>query len=241
MFQLRTFLQGVVARGTAARLSALSSYIGGKTGTSDDFNDAWFAGFSNDVTIVVWVGYDNAKGKRTLGNGQAGSQGRDADLRADHEDGVGEVRAADAAAAAFARGGAPSDRAADRCAIRPAARRPRRRYRFDVRGAGGGGSRVSGAFMEYFRLDDSGRLNDTQDRLTSRGFGGFGGDDYNPFSGFQSWFGRPAFGPSGFGFPGQGGPYRQWRRAGHTDARRSARSTTAPRSGECNPGDRQGF
>jgi membrane carboxypeptidase/penicillin-binding protein len=37
-------------RGTAARLSSLSAFIGGKTGTSDDFNDAWFAGFSNDVT-----------------------------------------------------------------------------------------------------------------------------------------------------------------------------------------------
>src|SRR6185436_17965344 len=74
VFQLRTFLQGVVARGTAARLSSLSSYLGGKTGTSDEFNDAWFVGFSNDVTIAVWVGYDNAKGKRTLGSGQAGSK-----------------------------------------------------------------------------------------------------------------------------------------------------------------------
>ena len=74
VFQLRSMLQGVVARGTAARLSALSPYIGGKTGTSDDFNDAWFASFSNDVTVVVWVGYDNAKGKRTLGQGQAGSK-----------------------------------------------------------------------------------------------------------------------------------------------------------------------
>src|SRR6185295_4360365 len=45
VFQIRTFLQGVVARGTAARLNGLSSYIAGKTGTSDDFNDAWFAGF----------------------------------------------------------------------------------------------------------------------------------------------------------------------------------------------------
>ena len=74
MFQLRTLLQGVVARGTAARLSSLSHFIGGKTGTSDEFNDAWFAGFSNDVTVVVWMGYDNAKGKRTLGNGQAGGK-----------------------------------------------------------------------------------------------------------------------------------------------------------------------
>ena len=57
-------------------------------------------------------------------------------------------------------------------------------------------------------LDDSGRLNDTQERLTSRGFGGFGGDDYNPFfRTFQSWFGR-ADGPSGFGLPGyQSGPF----------------------------------
>ena len=117
VFQLRTMLQGVVARGTAARLSALSAYIGGKTGTSDDFNDAWFAGFSNDITVVVWVGYDNAKGKRTLGPGQAGSQGRDPDLRADHAGRLGELRAADAAAAALAGGGAPSDRAADRRAI----------------------------------------------------------------------------------------------------------------------------
>jgi hypothetical protein len=74
--------------------------------------------------------------------------------------------------------------------------------RFDVRGAGGGGgNRISGAFMEYFRTDDSGRINDTQERLTSRGFG-FGGDDFSPF--FQSWFGRPAY-PSGFGY--QSGPY----------------------------------
>ena len=63
-----------MARGTAARMSPLSQYIGAKTGTSDDFNDAWIAGFSNDITVVVWVGYDNAKGKRTLGNGQAGGR-----------------------------------------------------------------------------------------------------------------------------------------------------------------------
>ena len=61
-------LQGVVARGTAARLERASRRTSrGKTGTSDEWNDAWFVGFSNDVTIAVWVGYDNAKGKRTLG------------------------------------------------------------------------------------------------------------------------------------------------------------------------------
>jgi penicillin-binding protein 1A len=74
-FQLRTMLQGVVARGTARAIGNLSAYVGGKTGTSDNENDAWFIGFSNDVTIGVWVGYDNADGiRRTLGNDQAGAR-----------------------------------------------------------------------------------------------------------------------------------------------------------------------
>ena len=73
-FQLRTILQGVLARGTARSIGHLSSFVGGKTGTSDDENDAWFVGFSNDVTIAVWVGYDNKRGKRTLGGGQTGGK-----------------------------------------------------------------------------------------------------------------------------------------------------------------------
>jgi penicillin-binding protein 1A len=74
-FQLRTMLQGVVARGTARAIGQLSPYVGGKTGTSDDENDAWFVGFTNDITIGVWVGYDNASGKRrTLGGGQTGGR-----------------------------------------------------------------------------------------------------------------------------------------------------------------------
>ncbi len=73
-YQLKTMLQGVVARGTAAAAADLSTYIGGKTGTSEDENDAWFAGFTNDITIVVWVGYDNAGGtRRTLGGGSTGA------------------------------------------------------------------------------------------------------------------------------------------------------------------------
>jgi membrane carboxypeptidase/penicillin-binding protein len=72
-FQLRTMLQGVVARGTARAIGQMSPYVGGKTGTSEDENDAWFTGFTNDVTVGVWVGYDNADGKRrTLGDGQTG-------------------------------------------------------------------------------------------------------------------------------------------------------------------------
>ncbi len=74
-YQLKSMLQGVVARGTANAMRNLSPYVGGKTGTSDDENDAWFIGFTNEVTIGVWVGYDNAEGKRrTLGSGMTGAK-----------------------------------------------------------------------------------------------------------------------------------------------------------------------
>jgi membrane carboxypeptidase/penicillin-binding protein len=74
-YQLKTMLQGVVQRGTAASIRQLAPYLAGKTGTSEDENDAWFVGFTNDVTVVVWVGYDNADGKRrTLGAGQTGAK-----------------------------------------------------------------------------------------------------------------------------------------------------------------------
>ena len=63
-YQLKTMLQGVLARGTARAIADLSPYVAGKTGTSDDENDAWFVGFTNDVTVAVWIGYDNADGKR---------------------------------------------------------------------------------------------------------------------------------------------------------------------------------
>src|SRR6266480_1140990 len=72
-YQLKTMLQGVLARGTARSISGLAPYVAGKTGTSDDENDAWFIGFTNDVTVAVWIGYDNADGKRrTLGSGATG-------------------------------------------------------------------------------------------------------------------------------------------------------------------------
>jgi len=62
-----------LARGTARAISGLSPYVAGKTGTSDEENDAWFVGFTNDVTVAVWIGYDNADGKRrTLGGGSTG-------------------------------------------------------------------------------------------------------------------------------------------------------------------------
>src|SRR5262249_32687208 len=72
-YQLKTLMQGVLARGTARAIAGLALYVAGKTGTSDEENDAWFVGFTNDVTIAVWIGYDNADGKRrTLGGGSTG-------------------------------------------------------------------------------------------------------------------------------------------------------------------------
>jgi membrane carboxypeptidase/penicillin-binding protein len=72
-YQLKSMMQGVLSRGTARSIAGLAPYVAGKTGTSDDANDAWFVGFTNDVTVAVWVGYDNAGGKRrTLGGGATG-------------------------------------------------------------------------------------------------------------------------------------------------------------------------
>jgi membrane carboxypeptidase/penicillin-binding protein len=206
VFQLRTFLQGVVARGTAARISSLSNFVGGKTGTSDDFNDAWFAGFSNDVTIVVWVGYDNAKGKRTLGSGQAG--GRVA--LPIFENVMKAVWASYAPQTPLPR---PSPEAARHLVALPIDVHSGQRLdggggwgsRYDDRGYDRGydGRRVSGGFMEYFRTDGSGRVTDTQDRLSGRGgfFGNYGDD--GPFSTFQSWFTRPDDPRYGY----RGGPF----------------------------------
>ncbi len=72
-YQLKTMMQGVLARGTARAIADFSPSVAGKTGTSDDENDAWFVGFSNEVTVAVWIGYDNAGNKRrTLGGGATG-------------------------------------------------------------------------------------------------------------------------------------------------------------------------
>ena len=72
-YQLKSMLQGVLTRGTARSMASLAPFVAGKTGTTDDENDAWFVGFTNEVTVAVWVGYDNAGGKRrTLGSGATG-------------------------------------------------------------------------------------------------------------------------------------------------------------------------
>jgi len=59
-FQALTMLRDVVDMGTAASARSLGLRIpaGGKTGTTDEFKDAWFVGFSTSVVAGVWVGFD---------------------------------------------------------------------------------------------------------------------------------------------------------------------------------------
>jgi len=69
-FILTTLLRGVVARGTAARAASLKRPIAGKTGTTNDFTDAWFIGFEPSLAAGVWVGFDEKKD--SLGNDATG-------------------------------------------------------------------------------------------------------------------------------------------------------------------------
>jgi len=60
VFQLVTMMQGAVKRGTGyAAGKGLDRAIAGKTGTSQDFTDAWFVGFTPDLVTAVWIGFDN--------------------------------------------------------------------------------------------------------------------------------------------------------------------------------------
>ena len=71
-FVMSTLLQEVVRSGTAARAMQLGrSDLGGKTGTTNDFVDAWFAGYQADLVAVAWIGFDNP---RSLGRNETGSQ-----------------------------------------------------------------------------------------------------------------------------------------------------------------------
>ncbi len=64
-------LEGAVKEGTGWRLKALGRPVAGKTGTTNDFRDAWFIGLTPQVTAGVWVGLDNLA---TLGTGETGAQ-----------------------------------------------------------------------------------------------------------------------------------------------------------------------
>ena len=70
-YQMTSILQGVVERGTAKKLKTLKVPLAGKTGTTNDNYDAWFIGYSSDLVIGVYVGYDTP---RTLGKNETGSK-----------------------------------------------------------------------------------------------------------------------------------------------------------------------
>jgi penicillin-binding protein 1A len=71
-FIMTSLLRGVVERGTAARARQLKRPIAGKTGTTNDFTDAWFIGFEPTLAAGVWVGFDEKKD--TLGRGETGAE-----------------------------------------------------------------------------------------------------------------------------------------------------------------------
>ncbi|MBL8894079.1 MAG: penicillin-binding protein, partial [Rhizobiales bacterium] len=70
-YQITSMLEGVVERGTGKKLLAVGKPVAGKTGTSNEERDAWFIGFTPDLTVGVYVGYDNPK---PMGKGRTGGE-----------------------------------------------------------------------------------------------------------------------------------------------------------------------
>ena len=65
-YQITSMLEGVVQRGTATVVRSVDRPIAGKTGTTNDYHDAWFVGYSPDLVVGVFIGYDTP---RNLGGG----------------------------------------------------------------------------------------------------------------------------------------------------------------------------
>src|SRR5262249_40300160 len=167
-------------------IKSLSPYVGGKTGTSDEENDAWFVGFTNQVTVAVWVGYDNAdmRQRRTLGGGRTGGNTAIPIWQP-----IMQAVWANYAKQEPLRG--PSPEASKFLVSRGID--PQSGERLSPRAGGG--------FVEWFRTDASGQIAATPSHLNSRygGYNGMGGD--NPLSALFNLFDRG--GPSG---PYSGGP-----------------------------------
>ena len=202
-YQLKTMLQGVLQRGTATRIAGLAPYVAGKTGTTDGENDVWFVGFTNEVTVAVWVGYDNADGRRrTLGGGVTG--------------GSVAVPIFEPIIQAVWQHHAP------RTTLRgptPETRKFLVAQRSEEEGEAG--ERTS--LIEYLRRDARGQVVDTRYRLvgeyeTSMSYDPYAGRDTGPFGffrGFAPW-GDGTRSPGGFNSPPGGfnppAPPRQYER-----------------------------
>ena len=78
-------LEGVVERGTAKDALVIGKPLAGKTGTTNDSKDAWFVGFSPDLVVAVFVGFDQPQ---SMGKRATGATAGAADLDRDHAGGA---------------------------------------------------------------------------------------------------------------------------------------------------------
>lgn len=69
-YQISSMLEGAIQRGTAASARGLGRWVGGKTGTTNEYRSAWFVGFTTDIVVGIYVGFDD---NRSLGSGEAGA------------------------------------------------------------------------------------------------------------------------------------------------------------------------
>ena len=68
---MTSILEGVIQRGTGKKLKDLNLQLAGKTGTTNNNTDTWFIGFTSNLVVGVYVGYDNPK---RLGKYETGSK-----------------------------------------------------------------------------------------------------------------------------------------------------------------------
>ena len=78
-------LRGVVERGTGVAARVLERPLAGKTGTTNDFSNAWFVGYTPSLVAGVWIGHDRP---RSLGNEETGARAALPIWVVDHADGA---------------------------------------------------------------------------------------------------------------------------------------------------------
>jgi penicillin-binding protein 1A len=69
-YVMTNLLRGAVLRGTAAKAASVQWPLAGKTGTTNDYTDAWFIGFDPEITVGIWIGHDQ---KKSIGPGFTGA------------------------------------------------------------------------------------------------------------------------------------------------------------------------
>jgi penicillin-binding protein 1A len=70
-YQITSMMEGVVERGTGKKVKIVGKPVAGKTGTSNDERDAWFIGYTPDLVVGTYIGYDNPK---PMGRGRTGGE-----------------------------------------------------------------------------------------------------------------------------------------------------------------------